>query len=119
MVDNMVQMFEIKANKIPYFDSSKLESQRNTQYQNYQDVLYLKNELDQDRLSAIKEFLTYFIKKRGEITKKIEQLSLQEKYGEYHPQQQNDQLDTINHLLSYSRQNSQKTSQRKMSFELT
>lgn len=43
---------------------------------------FLKNELDEDRLLAIKEFLTYFLKKRSEITKKIEKISLVEKSGD-------------------------------------
>lgn len=42
----------------------------------------VRNEIDNDKLFAMKEFLTFFIKHKNEITKKIERISLIEKSGE-------------------------------------
>ena len=41
--------------------------------------MFLKNEIDPEKLTAMREFLHYFIKKRNELIKKIEKLSLIEK----------------------------------------
>ena len=46
----------------------------------------MKSEIDEEKLTAIKEFLVFFNKKRHQIIKKIEKLSLIEKRGDiYQP----------------------------------
>ena len=43
--------------------------------------MYLRNDFDNEDLTAMREFLHYFIKKRNELTKKLEKLSLLERSG--------------------------------------
>lgn len=89
-------MFDINLKEIPYFDLQKQKEMGIFEYKGSStlaalkapyiqvganDSQFMKGELDEDRLLAIKEFLTYFLKKRSEITKKIERLSLLEKSG--------------------------------------
>lgn len=43
--------------------------------------MYLRSEFDNEDLTAMREFLHYFIKKRNELVKKLEKLTLVERTG--------------------------------------
>jgi hypothetical protein len=59
-IRNMIQKFDVKVKDIPYNELLKLGSrQLETQYQ--------KRALDSEKLAGLREFLTYFLKKKQEI----------------------------------------------------
>eukprot|EP00347_Sterkiella_histriomuscorum_P020588 403337236 len=102
-IQKLIEMFDINVKEIPYFDLQKqkelsifdyhykgtqgsfasrlgqMANHQNFGISNQENNMYLKNDIDSEKLTAMREFLHYFIKKRNELIKKIEKLSLVEK----------------------------------------
>jgi hypothetical protein len=67
-IKNMISKFDVKVKDIPYHELLILSS--NTRHESS----YTKKSFDNEKKAAMREFLTFFLKKREEILSKIEDL---------------------------------------------
>jgi hypothetical protein len=68
LIKKLINKFDVKVNEIPYHEVLSLDSR--SQHEKYQ-----KRPLDTQRRLAMREFLTFFLKKRDEILVKLEDLN--------------------------------------------
>ena len=66
-IKQLITMFDVKVKEIPYHEVLVLDW--------YHDGKYQKRPLDTQRRLAMREFLTFFLKKREEILAKLEDLN--------------------------------------------
>ncbi len=67
-IKNLISMFDIKVKEIPYHELLVIGGKGN-------EANYQKRAVDPEKRVAMREFLTFFLKKRSEIMSKVEEIN--------------------------------------------